>query len=370
MTRRLCVAVVLLVCASPALATMTQLPGLVREPLRLAITLPDGTTAELEALVTRPDGPGRFPLALINHGLPRNASAAVRMTPETYSSPAIVFAQHGYAAVVVNRRGFGLSSASIDLPMGPCGDRDYTEAARAQAVDILAALGSLRQEPWVDPEHIVLVGHSLGGLAALAAATDAPAGVTGIIDFAGLLGSAMTGMVCSPQHLVATMHELGAATHIPSLWIFAQNDGFFGPAIARQTFDAYTAAGASAEFDAAPPYGHNGHLLIFSPPPVVWWPRVAGFLEQLHLPTRLVDDLPSPADLPEPPNLDTRGKQDLADYVHTRDYEKAFATDGKGHYANIIAQRTQEDAEAAALAHCKSRGWACKIYAVGNTLSP
>jgi pimeloyl-ACP methyl ester carboxylesterase len=370
MTWRLCVAVLLLVRVSPAFATMTQLPGLVREPLRLAVTLPDGTKAELEVLVTRPDGPGRFPLAMINHGLPRNATAAVRMTPETYSSPAIVYAQHGYAAVVVNRRGFGLSSESIDLPMGPCGDRDYTGAARAQAVDILAALASLREEPWVDPDHVILVGHSLGGLAALAAATDAPAGLTGIINFAGLLGSAMTGMVCSPQHLVATMHELGAATHIPSLWIFAQNDGFFGPAIARQTFDAYTAAGAPAEFDAAPPYGHNGHLLIFSSPPAVWWPRVAAFLDRLHLPTRLVADLPPLADLPEPPNLDARGKQDLADYVHTRDYEKAFATDGKGHYGSIIAERTQEDAEAAALAHCKSRGWNCKTYAVGNTLIP
>lgn len=370
MTWRLCVAVVLLVCACPAFATMTQLPGLVREPMRLAVILPDGTKAELEALVTRPDGPGRFPLVLINHGIPRDVSGTVRLTPESYSSPAIVFAQHGYAAVVVNRRGFGLSSGSIDLPMGPCGDRDYTGAARAQAIDILAALAALREEPWVDADHVIVLGHSLGGMAALAGAPDLPPGVKGIIDFAGALGSAMSGMVCSPTHLVATMHDLGAVVHIPSLWIFAQNDQFFGPALARQMFDAYTAAGAPAEFDAAPPYGHNGHLLIFSPPPAVWWPRVAEFLDQLHLPTRLVADLPSPGDLPEPANLDARGKEDFARYGHNRDYEKAFATDGKGHYASIVMERSQENAEAAALAHCKSRGWDCKIYAVGNTLTP
>lgn len=367
---RLCVTVVLLVCAHPAFATMTQLPGLVREPMRLAVILPDGGRAELEALVTRPDGAGRFPLILINHGIPRDVSTAVRMTPESYSSPAIVFAQHGYAAVVVNRRGFGLSSGSIDLPMGPCGDQHYTGAARAQAVDILAALATLRGEPWVDPDRVIVVGHSLGGLAALAGAPDFPPSVKGIIDFAGALGSAMSGLVCSPTHLVATMHDLGAVSHIPSLWIFAQNDQFFGPALARQMFDAYTSAGALAEFYAAPPYGHNGHLLIFSPPPAVWWSRVAGFLDQLHLPTRLVADLPPLADLPEPANLDARGKEDFAHYVRTRDYEKAFATDGKGHYGSTIAQRTQEDAEAAALAHCKSRGWNCTIYAVGNTLIP
>jgi hypothetical protein len=114
----------------------------------------------------------------------------------------------------------------------------------------------------------------------------------------------------------------------------------------------------------------DGHLLIFSTDPALWWPRTVEFLDQLHLPTRLVDDLSPLTGLPEPPNLDVRGKADFAFYVHTRDYEKAFATDGKGHYGMIIAQRTQEGAEAAALAHCKSRGWDCKIYAVGNTLSP
>ena len=38
----------------------TQLPGLIREPFRLAVTLPDGTHTELEALLTVPIGPGAF----------------------------------------------------------------------------------------------------------------------------------------------------------------------------------------------------------------------------------------------------------------------------------------------------------------------
>lgn len=367
---RLGIAVALLVCAWPALATVTQLPGLVREPLELAVSLPDGTRANLEALVTRPDGPGRFPLAMINHGYPRGAYEAVGMTPNAYSSPAIVFAQHGYAAVVVNRRGFGLSSGSIDVPAGPCDERDYGKAARVQATDILAALTALRQEPWVQADHMVLVGHSLGGLAALAAATDAPRGVVGVIDFAGGFGSPMPGTVCAPERLVATMHDFGAATHVRSLWIFALNDQFFGPALARQMFDAYTGAGAPAEFDATPPYGRDGHLLIFSPAPAVWWPRVAEFLDELNLPTRLIADLPPLANLPDPPNLDARGKSDFASYLGTRSYEKAFASDGKGHYGSVIAQRSLEDAGAAALAHCESRGWDCKIYAVGNSLMP
>ena len=311
MKRWPCAAVLVLLSIQLAHATMTQLPGIIREHLRLDVTLPDGTRASLEALVTRPDRPGRFPLAMINHGLPRDGKDAVRETPEAYSGPAIVFAQHGYAAVVVNRRGFGFSSGLPDLMPG----------------------------------------------------------VIGIIDFAGGIGSPREGFVCQPERLLATMHDFGTLTHMPSLWIFARNDGYFAPALARQMFDAYTASGAPAQFDAAPPFDGDGHLLIFSAVVAPWWPRVAAFLDELHLPIQPIVDLPPPAALPEPPGLDARGERDFASYVTSLTYEKAFATDGKGHYGRIIAQRTQEDAEAAALEHCSRRGWACSIYAVGNALA-
>ena len=371
MKRWPCVAAALvLLSIQLAHATMTQLPGIIREPLRLDVTLPDGTRASLEALVTRPDRPGRFPLAMINHGLPRDGEDAVRETPEAYSGPAIVFAQHGYAAMVVNRRGFGFSSGLPDLMvLGACSDRDYGRVGHAWAADIVAALASLRHEPWVEPDRVVLIGHSAGGFAALSAATDALPGVIGIIDFAGGIGSPREGFVCQPERLLATMHDFGTLTHIPSLWIFARNDGFFAPAIARQMFDAYTASGAPAQFDAAPPFDGDGHLLIFSAAFAPWWPRVAAFLDELHLPIQPIVELPSPAALPDPPGLDARGERDFASYVTSLTYEKAFATDGKGHYGRIIAQRTQEDAEAAALEHCRRRGWACSIYAVGNTLA-
>ena len=42
-----------------------------RASLSLAVTEPDGLSANLEALVIRPDGPGPFPLAVLTHGMPR-----------------------------------------------------------------------------------------------------------------------------------------------------------------------------------------------------------------------------------------------------------------------------------------------------------
>ncbi len=348
-------------------ATTTQLPGLIRAPFSLTVTLPDGAHAELEALLTRPNGPGRFPLALISHGLPRDPTLIVHQAPEGYSAPAIVFAKHGYAAVVVNRRGFGQSPGSHQVTTGPCSDKHYTTAAHNWSADILAAMTSLQQEPWVDPDRILLVGHSAGGFASLGAATEHPPGLLGIVDFAGGVGSSMPDFVCQPERLIQTMHELGQTARTLALWIFAENDHFFGPTLARQMFDAYTAAGAPAQFEAAPAFGTDGHTLIFSSQ-APWWPRVASFLQQLKLPTTTVVDLPPPAMLPVPPGLDTRGKPDFAGYITSSSYEKAFAVDRDGHYGRIFGQRTQEDAEAAALDHCKQHAWTCSIYAIDNTL--
>jgi dienelactone hydrolase len=364
-----CTALLILACCQLGNATTTQLPGLVREPLMLDVTLPDGSHASLDALLTRPDRPGPFPLAVISPGLPRDATARAHDAPENYAGPAIVFAQHGYAAVVVERRGDGRSSGVPFVDFGPCNDRHYPIAARVWAEDILSAVSSLRREPWADPDRIVLVGHSAGGFADLAAALQEPAGVAGIIDFAGALGSPRPDFVCQPERLVETMHEFGAGAHVPSLWLYAENDHFFGPQLARQMFDAYAAGGAPAEFDAAPPFGQDGHALIFAAAPAQWWPRVAAFLTHLHLPAQLVVDLPPPAMLPAPAALDARGQQDFAGYVASRSYEKAFVTNGSGHYGIAFGQRAQQDAVAVALDHCKQHGWECSVYAIGNTLA-
>ncbi|HTB42658.1 MAG TPA: alpha/beta hydrolase [Acetobacteraceae bacterium] len=363
------IAVLTLGSYSIAMAMPTQLPGLLREPFMLDVTRPDGRHASLDALLTRPDRPGRFPLAVISAGLPRDAAARTREAPENYSGPAIVFAQHGYAAVVVERRGDGRSSGVPFVDFGPCDDRHYPIAGRVWAEDILSAVSSLRREPWADPDRIVLVGHSAGGFADLAAALQAPAGVAGIIDFAGALGSPRPDFVCQPERLVETMHEFGAGARVPSLWLYAANDHFFGPQLARQMFDAYAAGGAPAEFDAAPPFGRDGHALIFAAAPALWWPRVAEFLTHLHLPAQLVVDLPPPAMLPVPAGLDALGQEDFTGYVASRSYEKAFVTNGSGHYGIAFGQRSQQDAVAVALDHCKQHGWTCSVYATGNTLA-
>jgi dienelactone hydrolase len=335
----------------------------------LDVTLPDGKRATLEALLTRPDQPGRFPLALINHGTPRDPVAIGIAAPENYSDVSLVFAQHGYAAVVVNRRGYGQSSGQPATNGGLCNDKNYADAANAAAADILAAAARLQHEPWVDARQILLVGHSAGGLGSLAAAAASPPGIVGVVNFAGGGGSPQPDTVCQPERLVQTMHALGQKVHVPSLWIYAANDHFFGPQLARQMFDAFVAGGASAEFDAAPGYGTDGHLFIHATAPQLWWPRVASFLEQLHLPTRAVVNLPPPGTLPTPAGLSALGQQAFASYLASFHYEKAFATNRAGRYGVASGRRSQDDANAAAMAFCQQTGATCTVYASGNQLA-
>jgi dienelactone hydrolase len=364
-------AALLLLLPITALADqVTILPGLSRSTLQLAISVPDGHTRSLEALVLRPTGPGPFPLVLITHGMPRNSADIPSQRPEIYFSPALVFAQRGYAAVIVMRSGYGRSDGPFAERLGPCSARTYQDAGEVAASDVVSALAVLRKEPWVDPARVVLVGHSMGGFAVLAASAANPSGVLGIISFAGAVGSPRPDYVCQPDRLIDADRVFGKTARIPSLWIFAENDHFFGPELAREMFDAYAANGAPAALFEAPPFGHDGHALIWSPDGTAWWPQVATFLESLHLPTDIQVPLMAPAPLAEPVPLDDAGRAVFATYQHSRSYEKAFATDPAGHYGVAYSARTQEDAVSAALKNCQEVDRVCKVYAVGNELAP
>jgi dienelactone hydrolase len=344
---------------------VTELPGLSRATLSLAVTSPDGASNTLETLVIRPDGPGPFPLALISHGMPRSDIPATR--PQSYSGPAIAFAQHGYAAVIVMRRGYGHSTGTFAETLGPCNDRNYISPGKAAAADVLGALEKLRQEPWVDPKRVLLVGLSMGGFAVVAASAANPAGVRGTLSFAGAAGSPRPDYVCQPNRLIQAAQVFGKTAHVPSHWIFAENDHYFGPALARQMFDAYVAAGAPASFFAAPPIGKDGHLLFFAP--AVWWPQVAPFLESLQLPTQIQIELPPATALAAPVPLDEAGQTAFAQYVPSRSYEKAFATDADGHYGVALGHRTKAAAGQAALKDCQRMERVCSVYAVGNEIA-
>lgn len=167
-------------------------------PVRVA-----GEAIKLDSYVVRPERPGRFPLVILVHGTPDAEGAAFldalkQRSPVGFDQAAVAFAQRGYVAVSIMRRGFGLSGGTYAerLPQ-PC---DYLPAVRNSGDDVVAAIATLRTEPWIDPDHVLLLGLSTGGLAVTAADARNPPGVVGVINFdGGRHGLDVDGQACSPD---------------------------------------------------------------------------------------------------------------------------------------------------------------------------
>ena len=226
-----------------------------------AVRIPFGDgVLTLQAAIYRPSAGTSFPLAVVSHGNPRDDAARKTMQP-AYDALRSWFVDHGYAVIVPMRRGFGTSDGDYAEGYGSCDDPHYATAARTTSKDIEAAMHYMSGQPYVDSSRIVLVGHSGGGIGSLAEAAKHPKGVVAVINFAGGRGSQKPDVVCSPDKLVATMATFGKDVRIPTLWVYSQNDHYFGPALAKAMFAAFVAGSPQAEFFAAPPYDGDGHYL-------------------------------------------------------------------------------------------------------------
>ena len=359
---------VLLLAGWPAAAAEMALPpGMVREELSLPISV-NGRSLTLQAEVTRPDGPDRYPLALLSHGSPRQPSQRPRMTPQSLRSVAIEFARRGWAAVVVMRPGFGRSQGQDDEGYGSCERPDYVMGGRRTAGYIVQAARALGAMAWVDGARVLLVGVSAGGFGSVAAASSRLPGLVGVIDFAGGRGSLADNQVCRAELLVAAMGQFGAGAAVPVLGLFAENDHFFGPPLARRMFAAFHGAGGRGRLEITPASGQDGHSLITSGIPL-WRPLVERFLTENGLPATpiLITAAAGPrADLPPPPGLSDKGLAEFARYRANQSPQKAFAVGGQGGFGWRSGQPTAAAAAAAALAACRSHGHDCTLYAIGD----
>ena len=237
----------LIVCAAlqPAAAD-----GFYREDLRipLAAAGPRG----LEALLLRPSGTQRYPLALISHGAPRDAADRATMSPYGSYRQALEFARRGFAALVVMRRGYGTSGGDYAENSGRCGRRDYSVAANASARDLRAAIEAMKGRADISTGGMIAVGVSAGGFATIALTADPPPGLAAAISFAGGRGSRGDNDVCDQGALVREFATLGRTSRIPMLWIYAQNDKFFWPDLAHRMYAAFNGAGGRARIHRCP----------------------------------------------------------------------------------------------------------------------
>lgn len=245
----------------------------------------DGKPTMLKARVFRPEGAGPFKVAIINHGSPSQSSKRSTMPVPTYRAAAEWFVARGYMVVLPLRRGYG-DSGPWPENYGRCENPNYAAAGRAAADDIESVVRYLRALPAVRKDRVLLAGHSAGGFGVVALAQRNPEGVFAAINFAGGRGAHQGpngDWNCAPDRLIAATGGFAAGAKVPSLWIYAQNDTFIAPSLAKPMVDAYRAAGGNAEYLPLPPFGNEGHE-VFSGAAgrTLWTKPVAAFLQKLE----------------------------------------------------------------------------------------
>ncbi len=318
----------------------------------------------LEAMLLRPSGTRRYPLALISHGAPRDAGDRAGMSPFRLYAQAIEFARRGFAALVVMRRGYGKSGGNYAENSGPCGHRDYLAAAKASATDLRAAIDAIRNRVDVTTQGMIAVGVSAGGFATVGLTADPPPGLVAAISFAGGRGSRADDDVCDEDALVRAFGVLGKTSRTPMLWVYAQNDKFFGPSLAHRLYAEFAAAGGRAEFTDAPAFGSDGHFLFSASGVPVWTPMVDRFLRAQNLATR--DLIAAPVTpLTTPLGLSKNGRDGFAAYLRGGPH-KAFAMSGKGAFGWRSGLSSASEAQQAALAACASYAPDCALVAVDD----
>jgi dienelactone hydrolase len=236
----------------------------------------------MRTTVFRPPGEGPFPLVVMNHGTAQNPVQRQYFPLLEFEAAALWFVEQGFVVAAPQRPGYGETGGIFLEDQANCTPSDFLKAGRAGAADIQGAIDYMTTQSFVLRDGAVVVGQSAGGWDTLALASQNPPKVRAGIDFEGGRGGHFDGKPnnnCQPDNLVAAARELGSTAQIPVLMIYTQNDTFFGPALSKRLYEAWTEVGGIAEYHLLPPFKEDGHFLVDYPDSVpVWSPIVMKFL--------------------------------------------------------------------------------------------
>ena len=232
-----------------------------------------------------PQGEGPFPLVLLSHGSNADAAARRRFTLLGYWNTARYFLNRGFAVLYVLRPSYGDSEGPyLEANAPQCEQADYGPGFAAMADVIGAALAHAKGLPQVDLSRVVLVGHSAGGAATLAAAARRPAGVVGYVNFAGGKGGGehTPYAPCRADNVERLFARYAKTTELPGLWVYAPNDLYFGRDVAPRWHAAYQAAGGRAQLVMTEPAPEDraGHHIVQQHLPL-WIAPVDAYLRSL-----------------------------------------------------------------------------------------
>jgi dienelactone hydrolase len=200
------------------------------------------------------------------------------------AEPINALVERGFVVVIPIRQGFGATGGQYKAGIGSCADPDFYRGSLRAAQDIVAAVDHVNSLPSVDASRILLIGHSAGGIASMAAASMQPKGVKAVMNFSGGRGSGRSssqrGVPCFPERMADAIGRYAETINVPVLWFYAENDSFFGPEVVRSWFDAFEKRGGQGELVFVPgsSFGDGHQFIKQSGSSEEWGPILDRFL--------------------------------------------------------------------------------------------
>jgi invasion protein IalB len=199
----------------------------------------------------------------------------------------VVISPIRYGASSLDDKDQGLYGA-VFAHVGSCDNPNFRGPGLAIATLNEWVIDYMSKKKMIQPGKVIVVGQSGGGWGSIALGSLNPASVQAIITFAAGRGGRVDGKPnnnCAPDKLVAATGEFGRTARIPMLWIYAENDTYFGPELTKRMYQAFVEAGGNVEYRMLPPFGSDGHFMIDSADAVpIWSPLVTQFLEKHSAP--------------------------------------------------------------------------------------
>ncbi len=320
----------------------------------------------LEVTVFQPDGPGPFPLAVVNHGASGQTSSR-DMPRQRASFAADYFLSRGYAVALPMLRGYA-GSGSIPVHY----ECDVLRAALDNARDIAAIIKQLTMRPNIDATRIIVAGQSYGGFNTLALGTLGLPGVKGLISFAG--GLRVSDCKGQDENLISSATYLGGHEPVPSIWFYGDNDKIFPPTTWRAMYSRFWSAGGRADLVAFGNFMDDAHQMLGHLEGLpIWTPKVDSFLSRVGMPSSLIYPtyMPTPfpaathyaaidddSKLPYPSDKVRAAYQKFLQLKFTR----VFVVSPTG----ILSGSGGFDPIARTLELCRQRFADCQLYAVDN----
>lgn len=354
----------------------TEVPPLrdLREETRqISVTVKDlysrQETRQIPVTIFRPQGDGPFPLVVMNHGRAVTDKRAAQGV-QRFEHLSRYLVGKGFVVLLPTRVGYAQTYGDFDPEAsGECRSLRVEPMAIAASDQVLATLEFARTLPFVDATRWLVMGQSVGGLAAVATVGRQPAGLVGAVNFSGGVGGdpeKNPGNPCSSQQVARVFGSFAKGAKVSMLWLYWQNDLYWGTGMPRRWHEAWAAGGGLAEFQSLPPVGQDGHSGV-SADMDHWVPLVDDYLARLGF--------GKPGVITRPP-ASAFAKVDEADKLPanqaTRDgvYRKFLASKTPRAFAlgpnNASGWAGGDWAMGRALGFCARRGEACKLYAVDD----